>query len=203
MKDTPQYKASIERSEAKVEDLRKCITEQTRAISVACDKMLADHRNGKKVSDELTYWQKRAESLKGYYKTIDTEHEYQKEQMSKERDRLEQAVRAEYEKMRGLTSYALGTGQGSPELQLLHDSLGDVLDAKNGPDREDARKTVDLCLKFAKFGNEAKLDTGILDEYESIADPEHSSAFYKQHEATIKAQYQLRIDAANSTKESK
>jgi hypothetical protein len=202
MKDT-SHKASIERSQAKVEDLRHCIEEQKITITAACDKMLEDRRNGKNVSDELAYWQKRSESLKGYYSAVDAELANQKALMDKEHSRIEEAVREEYAKMRGLTSYTLGTGQGSPELQLLHDSLSDVLDAKSDHDREAAKKTVDLCLKFAKFGNEAKPDTGVLDEYEAITDPEYSSALYRQHEAAIKAQLQTRIDAANSTKEGK
>ena len=158
--------------------------------------MLADHRAGKKVADEIQYWQKRSESLKGYYNSISAELDHQKELMNKEHGLLEQAVRTEYQAMRGLTSYALGTGQGSPELQLLHDSLGDVLDAKNDSDREDAKKAVALCLKFAKFGNEAKHkpDTAILDEYERLEDGD-ATFYYKQHEEAIRAQYQARLDS--------
>ena len=195
MQLTSQYKANLERSQAKVLDLKTCIEAQKLQITQACDKMLADHRAGKPVAEEIQYWQKRSESLKGYFNSISAELDHQKELMDKELDRMEQAVRAEYQQMRGLTSYALASGQGSPELQLLHDSLGDVLDAKNGRDREDARKTVDLSLKFAKFGNEVEQpDNSILGQYESIGDPADSTAFYREHEAEIQGQFQARLD---------
>ena len=195
MGQTPQYKANLERSQAKVEDLKTCIEAQRLQIAQACDKMLADHRAGKPVADELAYWQKRSDSLRSYYGSITAELDHQKDLMNKEHDRAEQALRAEYQKMRGLTSYGLSTGQATPELQLLHDSLGDLLDAKNDPDREDARKTVDLCLKFAKFGNEVEQpDNSILGQYESIGDPADSTAFYREHGAEIQRQFQARLD---------
>jgi hypothetical protein len=206
MEDTsPQskYMAGVERSEERIRDLGRCIEEQRSAISEACDRMFADRRAGKNVTDEIAFWQTKVKQLKGFCDALVAEKDNQTALLKQEGERLDGEILHQYRLMRGLTSYGIANGMGTPDLQLLHASLDDVLNAKTDSDRVAAKKTADLVFQYGKFGNEAKSDTAILDEYESIEDPEYSSAFYKQHEATIKAQYQLRIDAAKSTKEGK
>ena len=198
---SPQYKASLERSEAKIADLQGCIEKQKTELAAACDKMLRDHKKGKNVSDELAYWQKRAPQIKGYCDAIIAEKRVQIELQKKELARIDEERQRQYQLMRGITSYALGTGQGDVDLQLLHDSLGDVLDAKNDIDRQEARKTTDLVLKYGRFGNEreAKPDTRLIDEFERL-EGEAASEFYRAHEEEIKAELQARYNASADRK---
>jgi hypothetical protein len=193
---SPQYKASLERSEAKIADLQGCITKQKKELAAACDKMLKDHKKGKNVEDELAYWQKRAPQIKGYCDAIIAEMDVQIELQKKELDRIKKEGLRQRQLMRGLTSYAVATGDASPDLLLLHATLGDLLDAKNDHDREEADKTVSLIMKYGKFGNEAKPVSTVLDEFERL-EGEAASEFYRQNETAIKAALQVRFDEAN------
>ena len=196
-----KYEANLKRSSGRVLDLKKCLDLQMKQISDAADKLLEDHRAGKNVTDGIAFWRTRLASLKSYHDGINTELDTQRKLMAREHTRIQQEERGRYEKLRGLTSYALATGQGSPELKLLHDAIGDVLDATADDAREEAKKTVDLVLQFAKFGDERQVDsTPVLNEYESIADPAYATTFFKQNEAEIQRQFQMRLDHETNLK---
>jgi hypothetical protein len=82
--------------------------------------------------------------------------------------------------------------------QLLHDIIGDVLEAKAQPDREAARRAYRLCLEAMPDPKAATPSTPELDRFESL-EGEHATAYYRQHEAIIGAQLQIRQDAANQS----
>ena len=114
-------------------------------------------------------------------------------------DLLNQDIKGGFEKMHGLLSYALVTGGLSTEAALLHDSLSDFLNAKSASDRDATSRSVVLYLEHGNcFGVDPKApDTAVLNEYERIADPERSSAFYRRHRDEIHSQLRARKDAAN------
>ena len=120
--------------------------------------------------DEIAYLGKRVEALHGYHRAIEAEKDRQIELLDK-------AERGELEKMHGLLSYAIASGQVSAEAQLLHGSLADFLSAKNDADRQAAKRSVHLCLEHGTLTKcDKKPDTAELDEFEFISDPEDASA---------------------------
>jgi hypothetical protein len=109
------------------------------------------------------------------------------------------AIRDQLEKQHGLLAYGIATSGLGPEAQLLHATIGDYLNAKTDADRDAAKRSASLLWKHGTIikGEKPGASTSVLDEFEAIADPEHASAYYRQHEATIKAQMDARRDAAN------
>lgn len=181
-----QFKAQLEQSQSKVRDLGAILNEEKASIDAACDKLLAKAKRGKASQDEIAYLGKRVEALHGYHRAIEAEKDRQIELLDK-------AERGELEKMHGLLSYAIASGQVSAEAQLLHGSLADFLSAKNDADRQAAKRSVHLCLEHGTLTKcDKKPDTAELDEFEFISDPEDASAYFRQHKDVINAQMDAR-----------
>jgi hypothetical protein len=106
------------------------------------------------------------------------------------------------ENYRGLCAYGVATGKGGAAIPYLLDECK-AYDAAKG----DFKRRKDLFAQISDVvpsvvdavegKKSSSVDTAILDEYEAIADPEYSTAFYKQHQDAIQSQLQARINAAN------
>lgn len=104
-------------------------------------------------------------------------------------------LRNYYQKMRGLLSYGIATGQTNPDCRLLYDSLGDYLEAKSESDRGSAQKAVNLCLQHGNFDStegESVADDEVLRRFEAISDPEDRSRFYSKQQKEILAAFEAR-----------
>jgi hypothetical protein len=136
-------------------------------------------------------------------KTIDAQWQTLDETKNAARLRYDAAIDSLDEKsvqeIRGLCSYAEGTGQGGAAISYLLEECKAFDKAKGdyALRRRLHSQIVDVMGSVAdavegKKGSTA--NTTILDEYERL-EGEDASAFYRQHEATIKAQLQARIDS--------
>jgi hypothetical protein len=84
---------------------------------------------------------------------------------------------------------------GGPDVQLLFDSLGDVLAAKTGSDRAAAQRAVNLIFAHGNLGpkgDETGPDDAILRQFEAITDDERRTAFYSKHKKEILAAFEAR-----------
>jgi hypothetical protein len=101
-----------------------------------------------------------------------------------------------YERMHGLLAYGAAMGTNTPDCQLLHDSIGDYLEASSPGDRKAAERSISLIFEHGDLGDKdrkaAREDDRILKEFEAISNPESRSAFYSQHKAQIMAAYDAR-----------
>ena len=108
---------------------------------------------------------------------------------------LDSGIRDQLEKQHGLLAYGLATGGLGPEAQLLHATIGDYLNAKTDADAAAAQRSARLLWKYGTIiPGDKPYTASILDEYEALQG-EDASAFYRQHEATIKSQLQARYDS--------
>ena len=186
--------SQLKQSRDKLAQLQAELNEEQASVSEAEKKYERGQRSGR-VSKELVsqgaHLALRMKALGDRYRTVIAAQEAHLALQK-------QAVHGQLEKQHGLLSYAIANGGVSPELQLLHGCLADYLGAKTDADKKAAKRSIDLCWTHStlpKVGQ--KVDTATLAELEAITDPEDATAFYRTHEATIKAQYQARIDAAN------
>ena len=186
----------IEQSEAKLRKLQTSLDEEQASVSKAAKKYEANQRRGK-VTKELVsegaYLAKRMAALKERYQNVIAAQEAHLALQ-------EQAIHHQLEKQHGLLSYAIASGEVSAEMQLLHGSLSDYLNAKSDIDRARAKRDVDLCWEHStlpKLGKKSSSpDTAILDEYEALAD-EDATAFFREHKDVIQSQLQARMDSRN------
>ena len=190
--------SQLEQDRANLAKLQADLAAEQASVSEAVKKYERGQRSGK-VSKQLlsegAYLAKRMAALKSRYETV---IDAQKAHLALQK----QAIHGQLEKQHGLLSYGAANGGLSAELQLLHGCLADYLNAKSDADRASAKKSIHLCWEHStlpRIDGGGKPDTAILDEYESITDPECSTAFYKRHQEAIQSQLQARIDAAIST----
>jgi hypothetical protein len=185
----------LEQSRANLAKLQADLDAEQASVSEASKKYERGQRSGKvgkQLLSEGAYLAKRMEALKERYQNVIAAQEAHLALQK-------QAIHGKLELQHGLLSYAIANGGVSAELQLLHGCLSDYLNAKTDADKKAAKRSIDLCWEHStlpEVGGVQKPDTAILDAYEQLED-EDATAFYKMHEATITAQYQARIDAAN------
>jgi hypothetical protein len=101
---------------------------------------------------------------------------------------LHEEQRGLFERMHGLLSYGIATGQSTPDCQLLFDTLGDYLEAKTDGDRKAAHRAVDLIFQHGNLGDkrsETAAGDRILAQLDEIRDPEEQSRIYAQHRDEI------------------
>ena len=183
--------SQLEEGRANLAKLQADLDAEQASVSEASKKYEANQRRGKvtkQLVSEGAYLAKRMATLKERYQNVIAAQEAHLELQK-------QAMHHQLEKQHGLLSYGAANGGLSAELQLLHGCLADYLNAKSDADRASANRSIRLCWEHStlpKVVGGQKPDTVILDEFESIQDPEFASAYYRQHEATIKAQLQVR-----------
>jgi hypothetical protein len=111
-------------------------------------------------------------------------------------EELDEEQRGAFERMRGLLSYGIATGQTNPDCRLLYDSLGDYLDAKTDGDRRAAHRAIDLIFQHGNLGDRrdkvAGADEEITRQFESMEAGESRSAFYNEHVDAIRRAYDAR-----------
>ena len=181
--------SQLEQGRANLAKLQADLDAEQASVSEAEKKYEANQRRGK-VTKQLVsdgaYLAKRMKALQERYQNvIDAQNKHLALQ--------KQAIHGSLELQHGLLSYAIANGGVSPELQLLHGCLSDYLDAKSDADRASAKRSISLCWTHSTLPQVgAKAATPILDEYESISDPEDASAYYRQHKNVINAQLDAR-----------
>jgi hypothetical protein len=179
----------IKQSEARLAELRATLDTEQASVSAASRKYEGNLGRRKPDDSAGAHLAMRMKALKGRYEAFITEQDKHLELQNR-------AIHDQLEKQHGLLAYALATGDLSPEMQLLHGSLADFLNAKNDADRKAAKRSIDLCWTHSTLPEVGKkVDTAILDEFESIEDPEERSRFYREHTATIASQLQARQDS--------
>ena len=106
--------------------------------------------------------------------------------------------------IRGLCAYAEGTGQSSAGIRYLLEECK-AFDAAKGDfklRRALHGQIVNIVASVADAVEKQKgivsPDASVLAEFESITDPEYSTAFWKQHQEAIQRQLQARIDSQNN-----
>jgi hypothetical protein len=179
-----QIQAKIQEGEAKLRDMQAALKKERTAIKVAIGNLKTKAKPDK---GKVEFLEKRIDS---YGKQGDELIAAKNQQIAL----LNEALTDKYEKMHGLLSYALANCGISGEAKLLHDSLGDFINAKNERDRNDAGRTISLCFEHGNMFAD-KPDVGILEGFESL-EGEQAAIFYKKHQAEITKQQQARIDAA-------
>lgn len=184
----------IEQSEAKLRKLQASLDEEQASVFAAEKKYQGNLKRGKATDSEGAYLAKRMGALKERYQNVIAAQEAHL-------DLQKQAIHHQLEKQHGLLSYAIASGEVSAEMQLLHGSLADYLNAKNDIDRARAKKDVDLCWEHStlpKLGEKSSApDTAILDQYERLED-EDATAFYKENQTAILAQMDARRASQNN-----
>jgi hypothetical protein len=97
------------------------------------------------------------------------------------------------ENFRGLAAYGLSTGNASAALRYLYDETKAFHAVKGDYEkRKAANKSFKAVLESVveAMDPEGAKGQSVLDQYESIADPEAKTAFYSKHRAEIHAAHE-------------
>ena len=111
------------------------------------------------------------------------------EAQGKLNDSLRQERDDQFNKMRGLTSYMLGSGKGNAAVAYLHSVLNDFRNSSDRAEKDGIAASISSIFASAPELQSSDQVPSVLDDYNRIEDGEAKTSFYKTHRSEIAAAF--------------